>query len=39
MTLLAFLGIPESAGDVISVALFALLFGLLALALRGLDRV
>jgi hypothetical protein len=39
MTLLAFAGIPDSAGDAISIVLAAVMFGLLALALRGLDEV
>lgn len=39
MTPLAVLGIPESAGDAVSIVLAAALFALLALALRGLDRV
>lgn len=39
MTLLALAGIPDAAGDAVSIALAAALFGLLALALAGLDRV
>lgn len=39
MTFLAFAGIPDSAGDAISVVLLVLMMGLLGLALRGLDRV
>lgn len=39
MSLLALAGIPDSAGDAISIALVALLFAVLALILHGLDRV
>lgn len=39
MTSLAFAGIPDSAGDAISLVLAAVMLGILALFLRGLDRV
>lgn len=39
MRLLALAGVPDSAGDAISIALFAVLFAVLAIVLHGLDRV
>lgn len=39
MPLLALAGIPDAAGDAVSIVLFAVMIGLLALAVRGLDRV
>lgn len=39
MTHLAFLGLPEGAGDLVSVVLGLLLFAVLFAVLEGLDRV
>jgi hypothetical protein len=39
MSTLAFLGLPEGAGDVVSVVLFLIGFALLFATLSGLERV